>query len=111
MSFIQIDTDRGILYGPTFDDTLTYFFGQSQPVAWDCHQLTAGYVNGAEARTTPIQVQHHGSWITAARTFGTHTLDRIPDEATQTGVDYAFSGSDMPRLPRWVYDWTETMLR
>lgn len=53
----RIDTDRGALYGPSFEETLEYFFGSA--AYWECHRLTAGYAGGRVIGTTAVRVPHH----------------------------------------------------
>lgn len=110
MKFIRIDTDRGALYGPSFAETLTHFFGQNQHVEWDCHELTAGYSGGRRAVSTAIRVQHRGQWIVAARSFGSRTVDKIPEDLVRSGSDFARAPFEAPALPRWVYEWAHDVL-
>lgn len=110
MSYVRIDTDRGSLYGPTFDTTLTRFFGQNQAVEWGCHQLAAGYTNGKQAMSSAVRVQHRGQWVVVARIFGTRTVDAIPSNVSRCGSDCALAAFDTPTLPRWVYEWAQQLL-
>ncbi|MBY4212637.1 hypothetical protein HQO27_01625 [Rhodococcus fascians] len=110
MTSIRIDTDRGALYGPSFAETLTHFFGQHQHVEWDCHELTAGYSAGRRAVSTAIRVHHRGQWIVAARSFGSQTVDTIPESAVRSGSDFATGPFHAPALPRWVYEWAQDLL-
>lgn len=110
MMFIRIDTDRGALYGPTFVETLTHFFGRSQAVEWDCHQLAAGSEEGKQAMSSAVRVQHRGQWVVAVRVFRTQTVATIPDTAARSGSDCAVGLFDAPRLPPWVYEWAQRIL-
>jgi hypothetical protein len=110
MSYVRIDTDRGALYGKTFDETLTHFFGQHQGVTWDCHQLAAGYINGRQALSTSVRVEHRGHWVIAARIFGTADVEAIPVDAVCSGRGCAIDVFDGPTMPRWVYEWAQRLL-
>ncbi|OZD70542.1 hypothetical protein CH263_06385 [Rhodococcus sp. 06-1059B-a] len=110
MTFLRIDTDRGSLFGPNFDAILTHFFGRHQNVEWDCHQLAAGYMNGKQALSTPIRVEHRGHWVVVARSFGMHRIGGLPEDAVRRGAAFAAAPFDAPELPRWVYDWAQSLL-
>ena len=106
MNFIRIDTDRGTLYA----ETLTPFFGQNKHVEWEFHQLTAGYSDGRCTVSTAIRVHHRGQWIVAARSFGSRTVDAIPDCVVRVESNFAAAPFDAPALPRWVYEWAYDLL-
>ena len=110
MVFIRIDTDRGTLYGPSFAETLTHFFGQNQHVESECHKLTAGYSGGRCIVSTAIRVHHRGQWIVAARSFGSRPVDAIPEYALRFGSSFATAPFDAPKMPRWVYEWVYDLL-
>jgi hypothetical protein len=105
---IRIDTDRGALYGPSFDETLGQFFGQG--ASWECHRLTAGYAHGRAVETTAVRSDHHGGTVVVARILGSTTVASLPDTATQYADSrFAVGPTSCPELPRWVYEHAQSL--
>ncbi|NIL78400.1 hypothetical protein [Rhodococcus sp. B10] len=99
----RIDTDRGALFGPSFDETLGYFFGPD--ASWECHRLTAGYIEGRATGTTAVRVPHDGGTIIVARILTCVDVSEVPAAAVQCADrQFAVGITACPELPRWVYE-------
>lgn len=103
----RIDTDRGALYGPSFEETLEYFVGPA--ASWECHRLTAGYAEGRAIGTTAVRVPHHGDSIIVARILTRADVSAVPDAAVPCADGrFAVGTSACPELPRWVYEYAQS---